>query len=49
MRARTVFSATSLTFFLAGLGFAQTPQAARRTPVEKDVIVSVGPGFPAAG
>jgi len=33
MRARTAFSAVSLTFFLAGSSFAQTPQAARRTPV----------------
>jgi serine protease Do len=42
MRARTTLFAVSLTFFLAGLGFAQTPQATRRTPVVS-VVEKVAP------
>jgi serine protease Do len=42
MRLRIALSAVSLTFFLAGLGFAQTPQAARRTPVVA-VVEKVAP------
>jgi len=42
MRARTAFSAVSLTFFLAGSSLAQTPQAARRTPVVA-VVEKVAP------
>jgi serine protease Do len=42
MRARTAISAVSLTFFLAGSSLAQTPQAARRTPVVA-VVEKVAP------
>jgi serine protease Do len=42
MRVRTTLSAVSLLLFLAGLGLAQTPQAARRTPVVA-VVEKVAP------
>ncbi len=42
MRVRTTLSAVSLTLFVASQGLAQTPQAARRTPVVA-VVEKVAP------